>query len=331
VAPADHATMRTASSAPPVDVVGATRVFGERAGIRGVDLQVAAGQVHGLVGPNGAGKTTLLRILAGLLAPTSGDIRLAGFDPIREGRRARRRIGLVPAGDRSFYLRLSALENLMFFARLHGCGAREARTRSLAALAAVGLEPSARTPRVGLFSHGMQKRLSVARALLTDPVVLLVDEATHDLDPEGAHVVRQLVAELALEGAAVVWATQRLDELRGFADAVTLLHEGEARFRGTVDELAQHVLPRRYVLRLRNGGLSADDLAARLERPLVGVGTLSRVGDGDGEHYLLELARSAVLGEAVRRIAGEHVDVLACRNESSELEEAFLAVVRGRT
>jgi ABC-2 type transport system ATP-binding protein len=327
-AAADHSTMRSDPARPaPVEVTGVTRVFGERAGVRDVDLRVDAGAIHGLVGPNGAGKTTLLRILAGLLVPTSGDVRLAGLDPTRDGRRVRARIGLVPAGDRSFYLRLSALENLLFFARLHGWSARDARARSLEVLAAVGLEDVARAPRVGLFSHGMQKRLSVARALLTDPSVLLVDEATHDLDPEGADVVRRLVGGVAARGAAIVWATQRLDELRGFATAVTLLHEGSVRFQGSVDELARHVEPRRYVLQLRNGGRPADALAAKLGHALDGVATLSPLG-ADGEHFLLDLAGSAVLGEAVRRIVVQDVDVVACRNARSELEEAFLAVVR---
>ncbi len=107
----------------------------------------------------------------------------------------------------------------------------------------------------------MQKRLSIARALLTSPEVLLVDEATHDLDPEGAHVVRELVAALADDGTAVLWTTQRIDEIRGFADRVTLLREGEVAFSGTVPELMAHAIPRRYLLRIQNGGPPGAELA----------------------------------------------------------------------
>jgi ABC-type multidrug transport system ATPase subunit len=103
-------------------------------------------------------------------------------------------------------------------------------------LAAVGLTDAARR-RVATYSHGMQKRLSIARALLTQPAVLLVDEATHDLDPEGAQRVRGLVAERAAAGAAVVWATQRVDEIGDFAHRVTLLSGGRVRFTGSVGEL----------------------------------------------------------------------------------------------
>ena len=113
----------------------------------------------------------------------------------------------------------------------------------------MGLEDSARV-RVGVYSHGMQKRLAVARALLVDPAVLLVDEATHDLDPEAAENVRSLVRDLAGRGTAIIWTTQRVDEVRGFADSVTLLARGRTRFAGTVAQLMAHAFPRRYLLRL---------------------------------------------------------------------------------
>ncbi len=320
-------TTVTGSQSAPVEVRGATRLFGGNAGIRDVDLVVHAGEVHALLGPNGAGKTTLLRILAGLLAPTSGSVRLIGEDPVDHGRELRRRIGLVPAGDRSFYLRVSALENLTFFARLYGLGFRAARARSREVLDDVGLGHVAQAPRVGLFSHGMQKRLSVARALLGDPAVMLVDEATHDLDPEGALNVREIVARIAANGAAVVWATQRLDEIRGFAGSVTLLRQGTARFTGSVDELAQHVLPRRYVLRLANGGCTPAELEVRVRQALDDIATISSVGGGAGDHYLLDLAQTAQLGDAVGRILAADVEMLACRHETSDLEQAFLALV----
>jgi ABC-2 type transport system ATP-binding protein len=314
---------------PLVEVEGASRMFGERTGLRDARLRVYAGEVHALLGPNGAGKTTLLRILAGLLVATSGTVRVAGEDPAAHGRELRRRIGFVPAGDRSFYLRLSALENLIFFARLHGFGLKQARARAREVLDRVGLADVARGPKVGLFSHGMQKRLSVARAFLTDPRVLLVDEATHDLDPEGALRVRELVAGAAAQGAAVVWATQRLDEIRGLAAAVTLLHEGTSRFTGSVDELAGLALPRRYLLQVRNGGSPAEAVERRMRRALGARATISRVGDAPSGSYLLDLGGDTAFGEAVGAIARQRIDVLAVRHETSELEQAFLALVGG--
>ena len=201
-----------------IDVAGVTRRFGSRVALRDVTLQVPRGHVHALLGPNGAGKTTLLRVLTGALLPDAGTVSVMGrrADGL-VSKEYRRLIGLVPSGDRTFYLRLSGFENLLFFARLHGLPKRAASRRVWEMLEAVDLAEVGREP-VNSYSHGMQKRLSVARALLMDPPILLVDEATHDLDPEAAMRVQRLVREAAGRGAAVMWATQRIEEIRGFAD-----------------------------------------------------------------------------------------------------------------
>ncbi len=241
-----------------IDVCGLERRFGARVAIAGIDLQVDAGEIHALLGPNGAGKTTLLRTLAGLVDPTAGTVRVAGIDSSKGPRGLRGKVGLVPSSDRSAYQRISGVENLAFFARLHGMRKQAAFARARAVLADVGLADRADDPVNG-WSHGMQQRLSVARALLTDPPVLLIDEATHDLDPEAAATVRELVAARADDGAAVLWATQRLDELRGFASEVTLLKDGFAAFIGSVEALAERALPgpaRRHASDLERGYLT---------------------------------------------------------------------------
>ena len=277
------------------------------------------------MGPNGAGKTTFVRILAGLLTPTKGQVRITGIDASAGSRRLRQRLGLIPSGDRSFYLRLTGLDNLVFFARLQGMRRKAARARALAVLDEVGLAEAAGVP-VGIYSHGMQKRLSVARALLTEPAVLIVDEATHDLDPVGARTTRDLVRDLARQGTAVVWATQRIDEIRGFADAVTLLDRGETCFQGTVAELMAHAVPRRYLLRLRNGRPTEEDLRPALARILADKATISSASDEDTEYYTLTLADGIVLGDALASLTDAGIDVIACREERSEIEEAFLSL-----
>ena len=213
-----------------VEACDVWRRFDNRPVLRGVSLLVGEGQVQALLGPNGAGKTTLLRILCGLLTPDSGLVHVAGLDVEGSPRRLRQCLGLVPAGDRTFYERISGLDNLTFFARLHGMRRREAVARARQVLEEVDLAEAGHV-RVGAYSHGMQKRLSAARALLAEPAVLLIDEATHDLDPDGARRVRDLVRGLAARGTAVLWATQRLDEIRGFADGVTLLDRGMSASR----------------------------------------------------------------------------------------------------
>jgi ABC-2 type transport system ATP-binding protein len=309
--------------APSIVVRDVSRRFGARHALKGVSLQIVPGTVHALLGPNGAGKTTLLRILTGLLKPGAGEVSILGEE--LGSRTLQSRIGFIPAGDRSFYLRISGRENLAFFARLHGIGRRDAFERADRALTSVGLGDAARL-RVGAYSHGMQKRLSIARALLTEPEVLLVDEATHDLDPRGALIVRELVTELASRGAAVLWTTQRLDEIRGFADRVTLLREGETCFSGTVPELMAYAIPRRYLLRIRNGTPNSPMLGAKLQEALGARGTIAP--DGGAEHFVLALADDAVLGDAIASLTHRDVDVLACREERSEIEEAFLHLTR---
>jgi ABC-2 type transport system ATP-binding protein len=300
--------------------------YGDKLALDDVSLRVPAGEIHALLGPNGAGKTTLIRILAGLLVPTQGTARVAGLEA-GASRAFRQLVGLVPSGDRSFYLRISGLENLVFFGRLHGLRRREALLRAHQVLAEVDLADDAKT-RVGFYSHGMQKRLSVARALISEPRLLLVDEATHDLDPDGARRVRELVLAAAAErGAAVVWATQRLDEIRGFADRVTLLARGRPAFEGTVADLLAHAVPRRYLLRLRNGAAWRFTDSARTA--LRGLGALERAGEPGSGHYVLALYDDVVLGDALAALTQTGIGVLTCREERSEIEEAFLSIAGG--
>jgi ABC-2 type transport system ATP-binding protein len=309
-----------------VEARGVSRRFGDTVALAEVALELAGGEIHALLGPNGAGKTTLLRILSGLLIPDTGDVHVLGVEVSRTPRALRQLIGLIPSGDRTFYLRLSGLENLTFFGRLHGLRRRDAVAQARRALAEVGLENAADSA-VGVYSHGMQKRLSVARALLVEPAVFLVDEATHDLDPDGARRVRELIQHAAAaRGSAVVWATQRLDEIRGFADQVTLLGGGRVRFSGTVPELMALATPRRYLVRLRNGTGDARSLRETFERALAGKGDIVGTGEGVSEHYVLTLDEGVILGDAIASLVEADVQVLACREERSQLEEAFLAV-----
>jgi ABC-type multidrug transport system ATPase subunit len=314
--------------AKTIEIRHLVRRFGSTIALSDVSLEVAAGEIHAVVGPNGAGKTTLIRTLAGLVAADDGEIRVLGDRladlPDRIGRGL---VGFVPSGDRSFYLRLSGLENLAFFARLHGLRRADALERARECLGMVGLADVGRA-RVHTYSHGMQKRLSVARALLREPPVLLVDEATHDLDPEGGRRVRDLVAERAARGSAVIWATQRIDEIRGFAHRVTLIDRGRVRFSGTIPQFLAVSVAQRHLLQIRSRHGDPSDLLLRAASVLGADAVIEPGGDPDGEHYALSLAESVTLGQVVVRLTSAGIDVLACREERSGIEEAFLALTR---
>lgn len=299
-----------------IEALGVSRAFGSKTVVSGLDLRVAGGTVHALLGPNGAGKTTILRMLAGLTTPSTGKIRVLGGDPVTRWTRAR--IGWIPSGDRSVYLRLSGRENLVFFARLYGMGLRAARARADEMLALVDLEDAARLP-ARIYSHGMQKRLVIARGLLTDPPVLIIDEATHDLDPASAENVRTLVAHAASTGSAVVWATQRLDEIRSFAHQVTVLGQGDVRFSGGVDELVKRALTRTYELQLVNGSAPLSTLRTAIR----GLGDLTSHPFYDSRlllHMKADVALSDVFAEIERAGARVH----SCAEARSDIEEAFL-------
>jgi ABC-type multidrug transport system ATPase subunit len=315
----------TAARKPAIEVVDVSRAYRSTTALDRLSLTVGEGEVHALLGRNGAGKTTLVRLLSGLVQPSAGTCRLAGVDVRGAPRRARRLIGLVPSGDRSFYLRLSALENLIFFGRLYGLRKDDARRRGLTVLEEVGLADVARRP-LSTYSHGMQKRVSVARALLVEPPVLLVDEATHDLDPEGSVTIRELVRHAADRGAAVLWATQRVEEIRGFADRVTVIEVGRARFSGTVGELVAKAGSRRFVVSLAPNGTGRLPAPAQLTTALGATARITATGAGD-DTYLLALAEGATLGTALGALLAADVELLACRHERPEVEQAFLTLV----
>lgn len=315
-----------AVAAPAVSVDRVTRLFAETAtpALDDVSLAVPKGAVHALLGPNGAGKTTLLWVLAGLVAPTSGRVEFTIEGQPREGGwTAREFVGIVPAGNRSFYLRLTGVENLAFFGRLYGLSRREALARSREVLTEVGLD-EAGGRRVGLYSQGMKRRLTMARALMVDPPVLLVDEATHDLDPAGARVVRRLVRECTARGTAVVWATQRLDELPGFADQVTVLAEGRVAYQGSPEGFAARATMGAFVLHVVDVVHESPctvEAAQRAIGPVAAVCGLETPG-----HLLLELHDPHHLGAAIQLLEGSGLAVRSCRDDESVLERAFLLV-----
>lgn len=294
----------------------------------GVDLAVAPGEIHALLGPNGAGKTTLLRALMGLLVPTAGKVLLLGRPVSRRDVGQRMAVGLIPSGDRSLYLRISGLENLRFFARMYGMRGRAAMERCRELLEAVDLADAARRP-VSTYSHGMQKRLVVARALLPDPRVLLVDEVTHDLDPANAARVRGLVRDAAARGVAVIWTTQRIEEVQGLAERVTVLTKGEVRFSGTIAAFAARARNRRYRLRLEPA--TSGPAPSRLDPHLLGaVGTLTAIDNEAEGEYLLELRDGFVVGDAMMALWGLAQRVLDCTPERPSAEAAFLDITRER-
>ena len=193
--------------------------------VDGVDLRVEQGEIFGLLGPNGAGKTTTMRILATLLLATSGEARVLGVDVARRPRDVRRLFGAVLSGERSLYWKLTARENLEYFAALYHVPPAEARRRIDAVLDTVKLADRA-DDYVERYSMGMRQRLVLARALLPDPPLLLLDEPTVGLDPQAAHEMRDRVRELRSEGRTVVLTTHYMEEADQLCDRIAIIDHG---------------------------------------------------------------------------------------------------------
>ena len=198
--------------------------------LRDVSFDVHTGEIFGVIGRNGAGKTTLTKIVATLVQPTTGNVAVRGHDTVSDDEDVRREIGLSTAEERSFYWRLTCEQNLMFFARLHGLSDRKAKQRIKDLFAKLELDEVARR-RFGELSTGNKQRLAVARALLTAPPVLLLDEPTRSLDPLAAARMREMIRSLAQQDPpiTILFTSHNLSEVETLCERVAIISRGRIR------------------------------------------------------------------------------------------------------
>src|SRR5438067_3908078 len=215
-----------------VETAGLTKRFGDRTAVANVDLRVPRGAAFGYLGPNGAGKTTLIRMLLGLTSATSGTMHLLGRPVPEERAEALARVGAIVEEPR-FHGHLTGRENLTVTAAARE---REAHARIDGALARAGLAHRA-DERVKRYSLGMRQRLGVARSLLADPELLILDEPTNGLDPAGIHEFRAMIRALVAEGRTVLLSSHLLDEVEKICDAVAIVDRGRVVMQGSLAEL----------------------------------------------------------------------------------------------
>jgi ABC-2 type transport system ATP-binding protein len=208
--------------------------------LRDVSFEVETGEIFGLIGRNGAGKTTLTKIVATLVQPTNGRVAVRGHDSVTEDELVRREIGLATAEERSFYWRLTSEQNLLFFARLHGLAAREAKQRISDLFAQLELHEVAKR-RFGELSTGNKQRLAVARALLSSPPVLLLDEPTRSLDPLAAARMRDMIRSLAEQDPPVTifLTSHNLAEVETLCRRIAIISRGRIRALDTPAKLRE--------------------------------------------------------------------------------------------
>jgi ABC-2 type transport system ATP-binding protein len=253
--------------------------------LKGLDLEVRRGEIFGLLGPNGSGKTTTIKLVLGLLFPTAGQALVFGLPATDVGKNMR--LGYLPE-ESYLYKFLNAEETLDFYARLFGISARERRERVASLIERVGLSWAKRR-QLKEYSKGMTRRIGLAQALINDPELVLLDEPTSGLDPIGTREIKDMILELKRQGKTVVMCSHLLADVQDVCDRIAILHQGELKELGRVDQLLRVA----DVTQIRARGLNA-----------------------------------ACREEIEQVIARHHGDLLSMDNPTTTLEELFLQIVR---
>ena len=290
--------------------------------VRGVSFGIERGELFGLLGPNGAGKTTTIKMLITLLLPTAGSARVLGHDVVTDAREVRRHIGYVFGGDRGLYERLSALDNLRYFAELYGVPPREQRDRIASLLEMVGLTGREKE-RVEGFSRGMRQRLHIARGLLHDPAVLFLDEPTIGIDPVGARELRATIATLREQGKTILLTTHYMFEADELCDRIAVIRGGEIVAEGTPKDLKQRVSAG-HVVEVETFGV--PDTTVDVVRSLAGVRTAAVEDRGQAQVLIVQVEPgSEVTSSVLGSLNGVNVGRVSSREPT--LEDAYVELV----
>jgi len=289
-----------------------------------VNLEVRRGELFGLLGPNGAGKTTLIKILATLLAPTSGRAWVAGVDVVENPAEVRRHINMVQGGETSGYGLLTVEENLWMFAQFYGIPSREARRRIRELLALVGMAERAKT-KVYHLSSGMRQKMNIVRGFLTDPEILFLDEPTLGLDVQTARTIRDFIRQWLSEhpDRTILLTTHYMHEADELCQRVAIIDRGRILACASPGELKRS-LQRDAVFRLYLAGISG---ARNVLDGMRGVRALSERTE-DGRLALdLILTEEGALVEVLSRLQAAGGELLELKKEEPTLEDVFLALV----
>lgn len=302
-----------------IECHGLSRNFGSRTAVSDLEFNVQSGAVFGFLGPNGAGKTTTVRMMVGMLRPSSGSVRVLGLDPILQGEEVRSRCGVM-LDNVGLYERLSARQNLLFAAKVARLGTTLGRQRVDEALHRVDLWDR-RNDKVSGFSKGMRQKLGLARALISEPEILILDEPTAGLDPANIVMVRELLVSLAQEsGRTIFLCTHLLAEAQRICSRVAIMRNGRLLAIGDPNQLGEQSVP---TFRLRLSRSDSDK-----------IGTLSlpggaRLSQLSGDEWRVSVEVPDEVEGIVAALVHADIGIRAVIPEQVSLEEEYLRLVGG--
>jgi ABC-2 type transport system ATP-binding protein len=298
-----------------------TKKYDEKVVVNNLNLGIGEGEAFGFLGPNGAGKTTTIKMLMGLIQPTSGTGKVCGFDIVHQVLEVRRSCGVLP-DPAGFYDNLTARRNLKFYGELYGLRGKDLDDKVVSTLKRVGLE-SAMDMKIGKYSKGMRQRFGLAQTIVHDPKVLIFDEPTAGIDPQGAEDYRNLVKELKSQGKTVFMTSHILPEVEAVCDRIGIIVNGEIKICGNVDELVNQYTKRQgFQLKLRVKELDEPHVRESL-KPVNGI---SNIAKNDG--YYLVNSGEDVSEDVSRAVCNAHGVVTELEVYRPTLSEIFLEVTR---
>jgi len=306
---------------PLIETLELGKRFGGLVAVDQVNLQVNPGEVLALLGPNGAGKTTTIRMLASILGPSHGWVRIAGLDTVAQASQVRRQVGMLTE-HHGLYTRMKSMEYLSFFGEIYRLPRALIARRAYALIDRFGLADAVDL-RLGAYSKGMRQKLAMARALLHDPTILLLDEPTSAMDPESARLVRESIRGLRSGNRAIVVCTHNLHEAETLADTIAVIRKGRIVAHGSPDELKREFLGS-PVMELRVAG-SLDGAARLLPERAVLRET--------GPNWLrFQSEDPETINPAVVRAMGSAgIEIVTLSEIGRSLEEVYLSVMQAES
>ncbi|WP_421616940.1 ABC transporter ATP-binding protein [Brevibacillus sp. TJ4] len=310
-------------SEPIIQLVDLTKQYGEQTAVDRLNLSIYPGEVYGLLGPNGAGKSTTILMMLGLAEPTSGTVTVCGANSTRDPIQVKRKVGYMP-DDVGFYEDMTGLENLLYTGRLNGLSRQEAMDRAKRLLERVGLSDAAEK-KAGTYSRGMRQRLGLGEVLIKQPEVIILDEPTLGIDPEGVREFLQLIQQLSRdEGITVLLSSHHLHQVQQICDRVGLFVAGRLLAEGDIHSLSQQLFQEEAIVIEVEAEPVTEQLMESL-RQIEGVGRI----EGDERRFVISCTKD-VTTQISRTIVNQGCALLQLAQKEYGLDEIYHRYFEGR-